>query len=308
MSSATKKPALVLKRLISAPRERVFKAWIDPVQFAYWWGPHTFTAPKVKLDPRPGGKIEVDMQGPKGSPWEKPFPMGGEFREVSPFDRLAFTTSTAGPDGALIHENLNEVTFADKGGKTEMTLTVTVLKTTPEFAKSLEGMEQGWSQSLEKLDAVSQGRIEKHAHLAAPLSRVWKALTDHREFGAWFGVALEGPFQAGKAAKGVFTHSDCGSDLERLVFEIVVKEIKPESLFSFTWHPYGVNPKIDYSQEKPTVVEFRLAKSPAGTHLIVTESGFDEVPAARRDEAFFMDDQGWTHQMNNIVDHVARNP
>lgn len=305
MNAATKKPALVLKRLISAPRERVFKAWIDPVQFAYWWGPHTFTAPKVKLDPRPGGKIEVDMQGPKGSPWEKPYPMGGEFREVSPYDRLVFTTNIG--DGK-VHENLNEVTFVDKGGKTEMTLTVTVLRTTPEFADSLKGMEQGWSESLEKLDAVSQGRIEKHAHLAAPVSRVWKALTDHREFGAWFGVALEEPFQAGKSSKGGFTHSECGADLNHLVFEIIVKEINPESLFSFTWHPYGVDSKIDYSKEKPTLVEFRLAKGPAGTRLIVTESGFDEIPVARRDEAFLMDDQGWTQQMNNIADHVARNP
>lgn len=156
MSSAPKKPALVLTRLISAPRERVFKAWTDPKQFAAWWGPHGFTAPVVELDVRPGGRINVHMQGPKGSPWEKPFPMGGEFREISPFDRLTFTTSTAGPGGALIHENLNEVTFADKDGKTELTLKVTVLKTSPEFAKSLEGMEQGWSQSLEKLDDLSR--------------------------------------------------------------------------------------------------------------------------------------------------------
>ena len=154
MSTAAKKPALVLKRLISAPRERVFEAWIDPEQFAKWWGPHTLTAPKVVLDVRPGGKIEVDMQGPKGSPWEKPYPMGGEFREISRFDRLVFTTTIG---GGKVHENLNEVAFADKNGRTEMTLTVTVLRTTPEFAKSLAGMEQGWSQSLEKLAALAAG-------------------------------------------------------------------------------------------------------------------------------------------------------
>ena len=154
MSAADKKPALVLKRLIDAPRERVFMAWIDPVQFAKWWGPHLFTAPKVKLDVRPGGKIDVDMQGPPGSPWEKPFPMGGEFREISRFDRLAFTTHSPDGKGGLAHENLNVVTFADKNGKTEMVLTVTVLRTTPEFAASLAGMEQGWTQSLEKLDAM----------------------------------------------------------------------------------------------------------------------------------------------------------
>ncbi|UPT74826.1 MAG: SRPBCC domain-containing protein [Elusimicrobiota bacterium] len=145
------KPRLVIKRLIDAPREKVFNAWIDPIQFAKWWGPHTFTAPVVELDVRPGGKINVHMQGPKGTPWEKPYPMGGEFREISRFDRLVFTSNIG--DGT-VHENLNEVLFADKGGKTELILRVTVLRTTPEFAKSLEGMEQGWTQSLEKLEAL----------------------------------------------------------------------------------------------------------------------------------------------------------
>lgn len=154
MKPVDAEPRLVLTRLIAAPRERVFMAWIDPKQFAKWWGPHTFTAPVVELDVRPGGKIVVHMQGPKGSPWEKPYPMGGEFREISKFDRLVFTSSIG---GGAVHENLNEVTFVDKGGKTEMTLKVTVLRTTPEFAKSLEGMEQGWTQSLEKLEALFKG-------------------------------------------------------------------------------------------------------------------------------------------------------
>lgn len=152
--SAKTGPRLVLTRLIDAPRERVFNAWIDPKQFAKWWGPHTFTAPVVELDVRPGGKINVHMQGPKGSPWEKPYPMGGEFREISKFDRLVFTSSIG---GGAVHENLNEVTFIDKAGKTEMTLKVTVLRTTPEFAKSLAGMEQGWTESLEKLEALFKG-------------------------------------------------------------------------------------------------------------------------------------------------------
>lgn len=153
MSPAKAGPRLVLKRLIAAPRERVWEAWTDPEQFAKWWGPHGFTAPVVELDVRPGGRINVHMKGPDGSPWEKPYPMGGEFREVSPYDRLVFTSSIAGSEGGLIHENLNELLLADKGGKTELVLKVTVLKTSPEFAKSLEGMEQGWTESLEKLEA-----------------------------------------------------------------------------------------------------------------------------------------------------------
>jgi uncharacterized protein YndB with AHSA1/START domain len=158
MNTETKKPNLVLTRLISAPRERVFKAWTDPKQFARWWGPHTFTAPVVELDVRPGGKINVQMQGPKGSPWENPYPMGGEFREVSPYDRIVFTATLSDGKGGVALENLNEVTFSDKGGKTELVLKVTVLKSTPEMAGALGGMEQGWSESLEKLAALAENR------------------------------------------------------------------------------------------------------------------------------------------------------
>ncbi len=304
MSPVKKKPTLVLTRLIAAPRERVFKAWTDPEQFAYWWGPHTFTAPKVKLDARPGGKIDVFMQGPKGSPWQNPYPMGGEFREVSPYDRLVFTSTLPDGKGGLDIENLNEVDFRDKDGKTELTLTVTVLQATPAVKSALAGMEQGWSQSLEKLDALSSGRIEKHVHLAAPVARVWRALTDHREFGAWFGVALEGPFQAGKPARGRITHPG----YEHVTWNAVVQDVVPESLFSFTWHPYGIDPKVDYSKETPTLVEFRLSAGPAGAHLIVVESGFDDVPAARRAEAFRMNDGGWTVQLENIAAYLAKNP
>jgi len=154
MNAAKTKPALVIKRLISAPRERVYKAWTDPKEFAKWWGPHTFTAPVVELDVRPGGKINVHMQGPAGSPWEKPYPMGGEFREVSPYGRLTFTSNLSDGKGGLALENLNELTFTEKDGKTELVLTVTVLKSTPEMKDALGGMKQGWTESLEKLEML----------------------------------------------------------------------------------------------------------------------------------------------------------
>ena len=303
MKTEPKKPNLVLTRLIDAPRERVFKAWIDPEQFAYWWGPHTFTTPRVKLDPRPGGRIDIDMQGPKGSPWEKPYPMHGEFQEVSPYDRLAFTAKLPDGKGGYGLENLNEVDFADKKGKTELTLSVTTLFASPEMAGALAGMKEGWSQSLERLDSLSQGRIEKHAHLAAPVARVWKALTDHREFGAWFGVKLDEPFVVGRTSTGRVTHPG----YEHVEWKADIIALEAPKRFAFTWHPYGVDPKVDYSRETPTTVEFRLAEGPAGTHLIVTESGFDEVPAGRRAEAFRMDERGWNAQTENLAAHLAKN-
>ena len=145
-------------------------------------------------------------------------------------------------------------------------------------------------------------RIEKRIELKAPVSRVWRALTDHREFGEWFHVKLEGPFVADQLSQGQITHPG----YEHVRWQALVQKIEPESLFSFTWHPYGIDPKVDYSKETPTLVEFRLQKTATGTLLILTESGFDKVPAERRAEAFRMNDGGWTQQMKNIESHVAR--
>ena len=147
-------------------------------------------------------------------------------------------------------------------------------------------------------------RIEKRIELKAPVSRVWRALTDYREFGEWFRVKLDGPFVAGQVSTGYITYPG----YEHLKWEAVVKDIVPERLFSFTWHPYGIDPNVDYSKETPTLVEFKLEKTETGTLLLLTESGFDKVPAGRRAEAFRMNDGGWTEQMKNIENHVAKTP
>jgi uncharacterized protein YndB with AHSA1/START domain len=143
--------------------------------------------------------------------------------------------------------------------------------------------------------------IEKEIELKASPQRVWRALADHREFGAWFRVKLDQPFVEGRASRGRLLIPG----LEQLTFEINVVRIQPETIFSFNWHPYGIDPKIDYSKETPTLVEFRLQKSAIGTRLTVTESGFDRIPAHRRDEAFRMNSGGWEQQMKNIERHVA---
>jgi len=145
-------------------------------------------------------------------------------------------------------------------------------------------------------------RIEKRIELRAPVTRVWRALTDYREFGEWFRVKLEGPFVAGQTSRGYITWPG----YEHLKWEAVVQKIEPERLFSFTWHPYSVDLKIDYSQETPTLVEFRLEKTTSGTLLMVTESGFDKIPSARRAEAFLRNEGGWAQQMVNIEKHVAQ--
>lgn len=147
-------------------------------------------------------------------------------------------------------------------------------------------------------------RIEKRIELKAPVSRVWRALTDYREFGEWFRVQLDGPFTPGQVSRGHITYPGH----EHVKWEAIVQTIEPERLFSFTWHPYAVDPTKDYSTEKPTLVEFRLEETAAGTLLVVTESGFDEIPSDRRLEAFRMNDGGWTEQMKNVERHVAQKP
>ena len=149
-----------------------------------------------------------------------------------------------------------------------------------------------------------QDKIEKQIEIAAQVSRVWQALTDFRQFGEWFLVKMDGPFVAGQRVGGQITHPG----YEHLRIEIIVKTIKPSSYFSYTWHPYALDPKVDYSQETPTLVEFRLEAIAGGTLLKVTESGFDKIPSARRLEAFRMNENGWEQQLNNIESHVAQKP
>lgn len=147
-------------------------------------------------------------------------------------------------------------------------------------------------------------RIEKRIELKATPARVWRALTDHREFGQWFRVRLDGPFVPGQASRGRVTYPG----YEHLVFEVVVQKIEPERLFSFTWHPAAVDAAADYSQETPTLVEFRLEPVAGGTRLLLTESGFDRLPPGRRADAFRMNEGGWATQMTNLDQHVGRAP
>jgi uncharacterized protein YndB with AHSA1/START domain len=149
---------------------------------------------------------------------------------------------------------------------------------------------------------MDQDRIEKHIELKAPVERVWRALTDYKEFGEWFRVKLDGPFVVGQEATGFITWPG----YEHLKWTAVVQTIEPKTLFSFTWHPYSVDPAIDYSQEEPTLVEFRLAPAAAGTALTLVESGFSKLPAHRWAEAFMRNDGGWTQQMENISVHVSQ--
>ena len=144
-------------------------------------------------------------------------------------------------------------------------------------------------------------RIEKRIELKAPVSRVWRALTDHREFGEWFRVKLEGPFVPGETTRGQITYPG----YEHVRFEAVIQKMEPERYFAYTWHPYPLDPEVDYSKEESTLVEFTLEKTPVGTLLTVIESGFEKIPINRRSEAFRMNEEGWRIQLENIEKYVA---
>jgi uncharacterized protein YndB with AHSA1/START domain len=144
-------------------------------------------------------------------------------------------------------------------------------------------------------------RIEKTILLGAPVKRVWRLLTDSKEFGQWFGVAMDGAFAPGKRVMGRITIKG----YEDLPLEIIVEHMEPERAFSYRWHPYAIDPAVDYSHEPTTLVEFTLEAVAEGTRLTVVESGFDRIPAARRAEAFRMNTQGWAGQLKNIERHVS---
>ena len=150
------------------------------------------------------------------------------------------------------------------------------------------------------MSTTSSDRIEKQILLRAPKSRVWRALTDADEFGAWFRVKLEQGFAVGRRVTGKITYPG----YEHMTFEVTVERMDAERLFALRWHPYAVDPTVDYSKEPTTLIEFRLEEAADGTLLTVVESGFDGIPAERRAEAYRMNAQGWAEQLENIQRHV----
>jgi len=144
-------------------------------------------------------------------------------------------------------------------------------------------------------------RIEKRFEVSAKRSRVWRAISDANEFGAWFGMKLDRPFTAGATVFGRLTITG----YEHISLEMQVQRIEPEGYFAYRWHPYPMNPNVDYSAEPTTLVEFRLEETAGGTAVTITESGFDRLPSTRRAEAFRMNEAGWTGQSKKLASYVG---
>jgi uncharacterized protein YndB with AHSA1/START domain len=147
---------LVLTRIIDAPRELVFQAWTDPKQMARWWGPKCFTNPVCEIDARPGGALRIVMRAPDGAE----YPMKGVFQEVVESERLVFTNIAVDPQGKHIIEGLTTVTFADHECKTKLTVQTGGVAMVAYAAQYLEGMEAGWTQSLERLEELAKNTAD----------------------------------------------------------------------------------------------------------------------------------------------------
>jgi uncharacterized protein YndB with AHSA1/START domain len=158
------------------------------------------------------------------------------------------------------------------------------------------------AQAQQATDIPVTDRIETRVEVNAPRSRVWRAVSTAREFATWFGIQLDGEFTAGATVRGRITIKG-----EPVTLDLGIERIEPEHYFSYRWHPYAIDPKVDYSNEPTTLVEFRLDEIANGTGTAVTivESGFDRIPLARRAEAYRMNDKGWAGQSKKLVAYVA---
>ena len=146
----------------------------------------------------------------------------------------------------------------------------------------------------------STDRIEKQVHLEAQRSRVWRALTEVKQFNAWFGVSLTAPFAPGAEVSGQIKIR--GNDVTLTIW---IEKMESERFFSFRWHPYAIEPGVDYSVEPTTLVTFTLDDAPGGTRLTIVESGFDAIPESRRATAFSMNEKGWAGQVEKIRTFLA---
>jgi uncharacterized protein YndB with AHSA1/START domain len=178
---------LVITRVLNAPRKVVWKAWTDPKHLAQWWGPKGFTNPRCEVDVRAGGLIHIDMRAPDGTI----YPMPGAYRKIVEPKKIVFTSGAAGPDGKLLFEFLNTVTFTEKKGRTTLKLTTHLLNSTPGAMRYISGQGAGWSSSLQKLAEFVEDTSDREIVIArtfdAPRERVWEAWTNPKHIVQWWG-------------------------------------------------------------------------------------------------------------------------
>lgn len=278
----------VITRELDAPPKLVFTAWTDPIHLAQWWGPGGFTNPVCNVDVRPGGAIHIVMRAPNGVD----YPMGGEFREIDPPRRLVFTSGALDENGKMLFEFLHQVTFADRSGKTFLTIESKVIKTTPGAGKYIGGFETGMTQSLqrlaEKVSGTDQSLVVERT-FNAPVAAVWKAITDKDAMKQWYIDLPEFRAELG------FAFEFLGGDGTVMVnHKCVVTEATAEKKLSYSWRFEGY--------EGDSLVSFELFPEGNQTRLRLTHTGlhtFPKIDSFKRENYA----KGWTA----LVDSSLKN-
>jgi uncharacterized protein YndB with AHSA1/START domain len=268
-----------ITREFDAPRDLVWKACTQAEQLAQWWGPRGFSAPICEWDARPGNKIYVVMRAPDGTD----YPMGGEFHEVVPPERLVTTTGALDDKGKLIFEFRHTLTLVERNGKTRLTMKSRLIKATAEASKYIGGFEAGMTQSLERLGELLATKPEPlviERTLNAPIARVWKALTDKDEMKCWYFDLKE--FKPEVGFEFEFTVEHEGFTYSHLC---KITEVIPQKKLAYAWRYEG--------QEGNSLVTFELFADGEKTRLKLTHVGletFPKLPAFARKNFV----KGWT--------------
>ncbi len=279
----------IITREFEARRELVWRAWTDPKHLAEWWGPRGFTNPVCDWDVQLGKAIHVVMRAPDGAR----YPMGGEFREVHPPERLLFTTGALNEEGNLIFEFLHELIFTERKNRTLLTLKSRVSKTTPEAGKYIGGFEAGMSQSLEKLAeqlAAYTAPLVVERTFAAPVDLVWKALTTAEDLRRWYIDPED--FQPRAGFEFQFTIQREGRT-SRYYCQVTKAVARKKLAYTMRFD--------DHTEE--SLVTFELFPEGDRTRLRLTHEGLDKFPPLPRfaRENFL---QGWTQIINQLKNHL----
>ena len=279
---------VTLTRIINAPREMVFKAWIEKDQLEKWWGPKGFTNPVCEINSTPGGTILIHMRAADGTM----HPMDGEFHEIVEPEKIVFTSAALNKNGERLFEVLNTVTFDDENGKTKLTLHAAISSITDEGKPYLDGMNEGWSQSTDRLDDLvsnqnSEDSVVIERIFDAPVEKVWKALTDFNQMKIWYFPQLK-EFKPEKGFETEFIVHNNGKDYPHIW---KVQEVSPLKKISLEWR-FGGYPGN-------SLLSFELIDQGDKTKLILRHEGLETFEPEKYSELSkqnFM--AGWTHFMN----------
>jgi len=283
---------IIITRVFDAPRTLVFKAWTDPKHLAQWWGPRGFTNPRCEIDVRPGGLIRIDMRAPNGTV----HPMAGVYLEIVEPERLTYTSGALDDQGKQLFEFLHVVTFAERNGKTTLTINSKVVKTTATAAKYIGGFEAGMTQSLEKLAATlaqPNGPLVFERTFNAPVALVWRALTTAEDMKRWHFDLTEFQPRAGFEFQFIVEHEGNKYDHRCKVTEVI-----PQKKIAYTWRYDG--------HEGDSLVTFELFPEGNETKLKLTHEGLESFPKtpAFAPKKF---EQGWTHLIGESLKQFVEN-